>query len=89
MMSLKGKSALVTGAASGFGFEFSKLLASDGLNLVLIDVNETRLSDARQFLTISYNVSVETMVCDLSRPQSAAEVYSRFQDRNIEILINN
>lgn len=89
MLSLKGKSALVTGAASGFGLEFSKLLASDGINLVLVDINASGLSKVRQSLTHTYNVEVETMVCDLSLPQSALEVYTGYRDRNIEILINN
>ena len=89
MMSLKGKTALVTGAAAGFGFEFSKLLASDGLNLVLIDIDETRLTGTREFLINTYAVSVTIMVCDLSLPEAADEIYRKFKDNNIEILINN
>lgn len=89
MKSLKGKTALVTGAAAGFGLEFSKLLASDGLNLLLIDIDEIRLTATQQFLSNTYAVSVEIMVCDLSLPQAADEIYKKFKDNNIEILINN
>jgi len=89
MNSLKGKTALVTGAAAGFGLEFAKLLASDGLNLVLIDIDEIRLTGTREFLINTYAVSVTIMVCDLSLPQAADEIYRKFKDNNIEILINN
>ena len=37
------KTGLVTGAASGLGFEFSNLLAQDSFDLVLIDVDEPKL----------------------------------------------
>jgi NAD(P)-dependent dehydrogenase (short-subunit alcohol dehydrogenase family)/rhamnose utilization protein RhaD (predicted bifunctional aldolase and dehydrogenase) len=37
---LKGKVAVVTGAAQGFGFEIAQGLASEGAHVVLADVNE-------------------------------------------------
>lgn len=40
----KRKTALVTGAASGLGFEFSLLLARDSYDLILIDINEKSLN---------------------------------------------
>ena len=34
---------LITGATSGFGYEFAKLFAKDGYNLILVARNEMRL----------------------------------------------
>jgi uncharacterized protein len=89
MMSLNGKTALVTGAASGFGFEFSKLLASDGYELVLVDINETGLSETSRYLKENYKVPVRSIVLDLAAANAASELYSKCRIENIEILINN
>ncbi|MEJ1935670.1 SDR family NAD(P)-dependent oxidoreductase, partial [Nostoc sp. NIES-2111] len=38
-MRLQGKSALVTGAASGFGAEIARTFAREGARVVLMDLN--------------------------------------------------
>ncbi len=38
MLELKGKTAIVTGAASGIGLGIAKALAGAGMNLVLADL---------------------------------------------------
>ena len=38
------KTALVTGAASGLGFQFSLSLAKDSYNLILIDIDAKTLN---------------------------------------------
>jgi len=46
-MRLEGKTALVTGAASGFGEAMATLFAAEGAAVVLADVNDaTRVADA-------------------------------------------
>ena len=89
MQSFKGKYSLVTGAAEGFGLEFSKLLAADGCNLVLVDMNELHLSETSQFLINTFQVSVRTIVCDLALPQAADELFEKLEGTDVEILINN
>jgi len=89
MEALNGKTALVTGAASGFGLEFSKLLAADGYNLVLVDNDNPRLADARKYLVNYYHCDVENIVSDLALPGAADEIYSKTRDKNIEVLISN
>ena len=46
-MKLDGKVAVITGAASGIGFGLAKQAASRGMNLVLADVEESALRNAR------------------------------------------
>ncbi len=39
-MRLAGKTALITGAASGFGAAIARLYASEGANVVIADINQ-------------------------------------------------
>jgi NAD(P)-dependent dehydrogenase (short-subunit alcohol dehydrogenase family) len=48
MLELKGKTAIVTGAASGIGRGIAKALAGAGMNLVLADLRPGLLASARQ-----------------------------------------
>lgn len=45
---LKGKTAIVTGAASGIGFAISEGLAKEGVTVVMADVNEEGLKAAAE-----------------------------------------
>ena len=47
--SLKGKTLLVTGAASGIGRTTSIVLSKLGANLVLVDINEKGLKEIQEF----------------------------------------
>ncbi len=41
------KTALVTGGASGLGYEFALLLAQDSHNLILIDIDPDKLNETK------------------------------------------
>ncbi|MBS0343543.1 MAG: SDR family NAD(P)-dependent oxidoreductase, partial [Proteobacteria bacterium] len=43
----KGKTAVLTGAGSGFGLECARIGAARGMNLVLVDVQQDALDAAR------------------------------------------
>ncbi len=45
--SLQGKTAVITGAGSGFGLEVARIAARGGMNLVLVDVQQDALDAAR------------------------------------------
>ncbi|MFA5327069.1 MAG: SDR family oxidoreductase [Prolixibacteraceae bacterium] len=83
------KTALVTGAASGLGFEFSKLLAHDNYDLILIDFDEKRLLEASVNIEKQYPVQIQKLIFDLSQPGVANEIYSEINGKNIDVLINN
>ena len=70
------KITLITGSASGLGFEFAKLYAKDNNNLLLVDINEDKLNKAKEELTNLYNVSVETLVADLANKDELKKVYN-------------
>lgn len=46
MKNFKGKTAVITGAGSGFGLELARLAAARGMNLVLCDVQQDALDQA-------------------------------------------
>jgi NAD(P)-dependent dehydrogenase (short-subunit alcohol dehydrogenase family) len=56
---LRGKSAVVTGAAKGIGRATAELFAREGALLVLTDVDEAGLGELRERLT-GESVEVET-----------------------------
>lgn len=44
MMQLQGKVAVITGAASGFGLELARLVAREGMSVVLSDIEAEPLA---------------------------------------------
>jgi short-subunit dehydrogenase len=82
---------LVTGASTGIGNEFSRLLAQDGYNLVLIARNEEKLKKLSTELEEKYNIFAKVIVKDLSFPNSPLEIFkeTKEQELNISVLINN
>lgn len=83
--------ALITGTTSGIGKEFAKLYGEKGYNLVTVATNETILREQKEELENKYNINVKYVVKDLSKENSAKEVYDEIKKENIniDILINN
>ena len=71
MLDLQGKTAIVSGAASGIGFGIAKALAGAGMNLVLADLQSDRLTAARQAIEAPGAKTVGVTV-DVSDPASVA-----------------
>ena len=65
MKGLKGKTAYVSGAASGIGFGIASALAQAGANIALIDIRADALTEARDRLH-NLGVHVEAFVSDVS-----------------------
>lgn len=85
------QTVLITGASTGIGYEFTKLFARDGYNLVLIARNQHKLDIIKKELIEDYNIQVKIIVKDLSLPSSAQEVFNEIVNSNIKIdvLVNN
>lgn len=83
------RTAMVTGAASGFGFEFSKLLAKDSYHLILVDQDVKGLNDVKNILCNNFSAEVEIISCDLSEKEAAKEIISKTCGQQVDILINN
>ena len=69
MREVKGKTAIVTGAASGIGLGIAKALAHAGANLVLADLRPAPLEAARQTIQ-ALGVNAIAVTIDVSDPAS-------------------
>ncbi len=87
----RGKTALVTGASGGIGYEFAKLLAQDGYNLILVARSkDTLLKQAADFKQ-KHSVEVRAIAKDLAQASSPQEVFDEVKSAgsNVNVLINN
>ena len=89
MSSEVNKTALVTGAASGLGLELSMLLAKDSYDLILIDIDKTKLDLAKAKIEKENSVEINLLTKDLSQPNIANEIFQELNGKSIDILVNN
>jgi short-subunit dehydrogenase len=83
------KTALVTGAASGLGYELALLLAKDAYKLILVDIDTENLSKVKTEIEADFNVEVLTLAKDLSLPNIAQDIMDDLDNHQIDVLINN
>ncbi len=90
MFTLKGKTALVTGASYGLGVTFAETLAGAGANLVLAARSADKLAVLVERLTAAGHSAIG-LKCDVGNPDDvAAMVASGWQQfGRIDILVNN
>ena len=85
------RTALITGASSGIGFEFTKLFARDGFDLVLVARDVSRLTKIAYEWSRSFDIAVTVIPKDLSYSTAPQKVYQEVQNKGIEVdvLVNN
>ena len=81
--------ALVTGATSGIGESFTRLLASNSYNVVLVARDLPRLHERATGLQSIYGVETVVLQADLATDSGCALVESYIADNEIDVLINN
>ncbi|MCW2491434.1 MAG: family NAD(P)-dependent oxidoreductase [Frankiales bacterium] len=83
--------ALVTGASSGIGAAFSRRLAAEGRDLVLVARDVQRLEQTAAELRERYLVQVEVLPADLATDEGCGRVAARIatDDGPVDTLINN
>ena len=89
---LSGKAALITGAAGLLGIEHAAALIESGAKVILTDVKNEALFDAKNQLTkITQSDNIYTFVMDVSKPEEVDKVASdiRSAGMRVDILINN
>lgn len=83
------KTALITGGASGLGYELAFLLAKDGYNLVLIDIDAEKLQEVKQGIETDFAVNVQIYAKDLSVVNISEEIMLELKGLPIDVLVNN
>lgn len=75
--------ALITGASSGIGRDFARILANKGYELVLVARDEKRLKELQKEL----NTSTKIISMDLSNVDNCKKLHTENPD--IDLLVNN
>ena len=90
MKNLDGKVAIVTGAATGIGYGISKRLASDGANLVMVDLDANMMEQSASEIAARTG-EVKISIGDVSEPKTAQEAVNKAINEwgKIDILVNN
>jgi uncharacterized protein len=90
MEQIKGKRALVTGASSGIGAAFARVLGSWGADLVITARRRVRLEQLAAEIRGAGGVKVDIVEADLSRPEAPAALWQQATAGGaLDVLVNN
>lgn len=82
--------AVITGASSGIGESFARILSSQGFDLVITARREQRLESLAAELKEKHGINVKIIPGDLSQPEFMEEIASYIQTiNNLDVLVNN
>ncbi len=85
------KTALITGASSGIGYELAKIHAEKGGDLIIVARSKNKLEQLKAELEEKYQVNVLVIAKDLSLPETPKQVYDEIKStkQEVDYLINN
>ncbi|XP_064081403.1 retinol dehydrogenase 12-like [Macrobrachium nipponense] len=88
-VSMKGKTVIITGANKGIGLETARDLARRGANVILACRNVISGNMARDDILSTATGKVEVHEIDVSSMASVRKFAKNFQNRKVDVLINN
>lgn len=92
ILNLKGKTAVVTGAASGIGFECAKGYAENGADVYMVDYNEAENEKkAAEVRGLYPDVKVFTVTADMTKEEDIEKICNEIKKGTgkVDILLNN
>jgi short-subunit dehydrogenase len=81
--------ALVTGATVGIGESFTRLLAQNGYNIVLVARDFPRLQERAQALESTFGIATTVIQADLATDAGCKTIEDFIANNQIDVLINN
>ena len=90
-MNAHKRTALITGASSGIGAEFARLLAARGYNCILTARRTERLQKLAAELREQHQVDVDVITADLSTADGAQGLHQEVSalGKPVDFLVNN
>jgi uncharacterized protein len=85
------KTALITGASSGIGYELALLFAADGFDCILVARSQDKLKELAARLEGEHRVKTLVLPKDLAKPSAVDEIYEEVSAASMEVdvLVNN
>jgi short-subunit dehydrogenase len=85
------KTALITGASGGIGYELTLLFANDGFDCILVARSQDKLKELATRLEGEFRVRTLVLAKDLARPSAVDEIYEEVTaaSMNVDVLVNN
>ena len=85
------KTALLTGASSGIGYELAKTFAKEGHNVVLVARNQGALETLAKELQRNHPISAVVIPADLSDPSTPGQIREVLSKESVPVdyLVNN
>ena len=81
--------ALVTGATVGIGESFTRLLAKNGYNIVLVARDLPRLQERAKSLESTFGIATKVIQADLATDSGCKSIEDFIANNQIDVLINN
>ena len=89
MLDLKGKRAVITGAASGIGLAVARLFARQGASVVVLDLDADKAREAAASLAGSDGAVVSGVGCDVASPESVEAAFAELGGGAVDLLVNS
>src|SRR5881628_1618143 len=85
------RTALITGASGGIGYELAKLFAKDHHNLILVARSGSKLTQLADEMQRQFGIVAKAITADLSGAGAAQALFDQVQRENLSVdfLVNN
>ena len=85
------KTALITGASGGIGYELALLFAGDVYDCILVARSQNKLKELAERLEREHRVKTLVLAKDLAKPSAVDEIYEEVTaaSMHVDVLVNN